>query len=824
MPECKIIREEKEIVEVSNGLISFKFHKIGNNQGKFNIVFEKEKAILRNCYATINYFNKDYKGLYEIASFDYCFGNHIDIIDDNIGQGFKIKFNTICTSNQSVSFNIQFQMYDEQDSLQIKIIDIKDESKVPLSIHSISPLTIKNDELWLSGLQNPTDLKKISWFKNGWQSWSPCRVFFGTQKDRKGPPIKMIQRDLDNQDYAIKGRFYSEFCTVISDINTKNSFILGFLTFKNQLSRFILDFKKSSKLKLFTAICCMDGVNFSSSNIDSSEELFVCFKPKNLGYYGLIDYAKRVRDFIEETRITEVPVGWCSWYYYYTKINQEEIIKNLDFFNKYKNELPIDFMQLDDGYQKAIGDFNIINEKFSNGLDQLFLKINNANFRGGIWTGPFFAVKKSKIFQEHPDWFLRKNGSKKLLKALFNWGAFEYSLDLTNPEVLNHIKGLFTDLLYALQDKSKRDRSLIDFFKIDFIYSAIPLDGDFKNKNYTRAQILHLAVKTIRDAIGEESFLLGCGAPLGPCIGIVDAMRIGTDTAPYWKLVDSLGEKFAFSAPSLKRALLPILFRSFMHKYFWINDPDCLMIRRTNTKLNKDEINLQITLFGLSGGQILISDDMTQLNKDEINDAKLVIPPYNPDNFNPIPTDIFFSKFPSIYMLETFEDIGKRYLTTVINWDDKPVKRQISIVELIPELPEDEVLFFVWEFWSKKDLGILTRNDKLALELKPHSCYYFSIIPFTNEMQHEPILLSTDLHISQGCSEITEFEYDEKQKKIDLIVDLIGKRSGNLYLKLPQNLFISESKGRFSQKNRDSNVWEVFIEFEDSDNIEIKLS
>ncbi|TFG11316.1 MAG: alpha-galactosidase [Promethearchaeota archaeon] len=824
MSKCKIIQEEKDIFEVTNGLISLIFYKIGSKQGQFDIIFDKDRAALRECYANVSYFLRDSKNLAEITSIDYCFEDQVEIIDNELGQGFKIRFGTICEPNQPISFNIQFKIFDKQDFLQIKIIDINDSSEEPLSIHSISPLTIKNSKLWLSGTQHPTNLKNISWFKNGWQSWSPCKVFFGVEKDRKGPPIKMIQRDLDNQDYTIKGRFYSEYCTVITDLNRKNSLILGFLTFQNQLSRIILDFKNSSLIKLLTAICCMDGVNFAESNINSSEELFVCFKPANLGYYGLIEYAKRVMGYIEETRITEVPVGWCSWYYYYTKINEEEMIKNFKFFDENKDILPIDFIQLDDGYQEAIGDYNITNEKFPNGLAPLFSQINNANFRGGIWTGPFFAVKNSKVFQNHPDWFLKKRGSNKLLKALYNWGAFEYSLDMTNPEVLDHIKNLFTDLLYALQDKNKREKPLIDFFKIDFIYSAIPLVGDYKNKSFTRAQILHRAVKMVREAIGEESFLLGCGAPLGPCVGLVDAMRIGTDTAPYWKLVDSLGEKFAFSAPSLKRGLLPILYRSFMHKYFWINDPDCLMIRRTNTKLSQDEINLQITLFGLSGGQILISDDMSQLTKEEINDAKLVIPPYNPEEFDPIPTDIFYSKYPSVYTLETFEDIGKRYLTTIINWGDKPIKRTVSIAELIPNLLEDELIFFVWEFWSKKYYGEYTRIDQLELEINPHSCYYFSIIPFIDEMKEEPIFLSSDLHITQGCSEITEFEYDDEEKKINIIIDLIGRRNGHIYLKLPRNLSISNCTGAFSEVDKNSNIWEIGITFEENDIIEIQLT
>ena len=527
---------------------------------------------------------------------------------------------------------------------------------------------------------------------------------------------------------------------------------------------------------------------------------------------------------IQEPRLNIVPIGWCSWYYYYTDITQEDMKNNLEFFTQHDNSLSIDFIQLDDGYFTKIGDYRKVNNKFSKGLDWLFKKIKKTQFKSGIWTAPFFAVKSSELIKNHPEYLLKKKDSNKPIKALFNWGAFEYSLDLTKEQVLHHIGDLYSDLLYACQDKNQREESLIDFFKIDFIYSAVPYDGDYEDKSLTRAQILYNAVKKIRDSIGNDSFLLGCGAPLGPCVGLVDAMRIGTDTAPQWSMFDKIGEKLGFAAPSLKRALLPVLYRSFMHKYFWINDPDCLMIRRSDTKLNMDEINLQLTIFGLSGGQLLISDDMTKLSEEEINDAKLLIPPYNSEEYDPIPFDILYSKYPSLYVLETFEDIGKRYLVAIINWKDKKIDKYLSISDIIPNLPDDEKSFYIYDFWEKEFYG--EYNRKTALELKDinaHSCKYFSFIPITEELKQEPLIISTDLHITQGVSEITEFYYDEETRVISIIIDLEGKRKGNICLKLPATQKILKSDGDFRIIDKTYNLWEISIEFQDSISLQIEL-
>ncbi|MFW9900501.1 MAG: glycoside hydrolase family 36 protein, partial [Candidatus Thorarchaeota archaeon] len=623
----EIINDNNEIFEVFNGIVGFKFNKNGENKGNYEIFFKKNgltECILKDCYSAINFYTLDKVDIIECASKNYYFKSNTERILNSFGNGLKIIFKTLSNTNQEITFNIQFVLYENKDFILIKLIDIIDNSHNQLAVHSISPLTIKNSLLWLSGQDHPTNLHNITWFKQGWQSWSYSKLFFGNEKDSKGPEREIFNMVYDNQDYKIEGRFYSEYCTVITDLLSKNSLVLGFITLKDQFTRVIMDYENPLDLKLFTTIGCMDGVLFNENSINSSEELFICHKTKNRGYYGLIDYAKIVRRYNIEKRLKPIPIGWCSWYYYYKEINQEEMIKNLEFFKKNKNRLPIDLIQLDDGYFKEIGDYSNINSKFPNGLPWLFEEIKKSKFQGGIWTAPFFGVRKSDLFKNHRDWFLKKSG--KILKTHFSidWQCFQFSLDLTNRNVLAYLKTFFSNLLYAFENNELTSTDfLINYFKIDFLHAAVPFNAEYKLKNFTRAQLYHNAIKTIRNAITDKTFLLGCGAPLGPCVGVVDAMRISEDTAPIWEIEDKQEELKEVPVPALKEALLNIIYRSFMHKYFWINDPDCLMIRRSNTQLNLDEIRLQMTIFGLSGGQLLISDDMSKLSEDEINDAKL---------------------------------------------------------------------------------------------------------------------------------------------------------------------------------------------------------
>ncbi|MFX0019206.1 MAG: glycoside hydrolase family 36 protein [Promethearchaeota archaeon] len=825
-----LVNNNTNFININNGVISLTFYKIGKYAGTYEIFHNEEngkKYFLKDAYCAINFLSGKSNPINEYCSKGINFNSKVEEVKDQIGDGNKIILTPINPKSLKIQFNIQFKIYRNQKFILIKITDIINNEKFQERVHSISPLTIKNSNLWLSGTFNATKLNKISWFKHGWQSWSPCTILFGNEKDHEGPKSEIYKRVFDNQDYEIKGRFYSEYCTAITDIESNSSLIMGFLTLKDQFSRIILDYDRNIEIKLLTAFGCMDGIHFRSTSINFSEELFICFKSENHGYYGLIDYAKIIKKTINANQNETIPIGWCSWYYYFTDISEASIIKNLEFFKKNKHMIPIDFFQLDDGYFTYIGDFNVVNSKFSNGLPYLFNKINESGLKSGIWTAPFFAERRANLFKQHRDWFLKDKNSKKLLKVHYglSWNVHLYGLDLSNNEVLDYLNNFYRSLLYANKLDQKSDNYKIEFFKIDFLHAAVPIEGDFSNQDLTRAQILYNGVKTIRNAITGHSFLLGCGAPLGPCVGLVDAMRIGEDTDPRWEETNMQLIESGIHTPALKVSLLNIIYRSFMHRNFWINDPDCLMIRRTDTELTIDEIKLQLTIMGLSGGQILISDDMTKLSDEEINDAKLLIPPYNPKNYYPVVVDAFISKLPTIYMLETDEPIGKRFLVAIINWDDNFVNRKLKINNIIFTNKPNQKEFLIYEFWDGILLGKYKENQEIEFaNIPPHSCKFISIIPIDSELLFNPILLSTSFHISQGCHEIKKYEFNNKEKILLIEIALIGQRKGSLYLKLPSGKQIIDCNSNFHIINKKENIWELTIEFENKATIETRLS
>lgn len=109
------------------------------------------------------------------------------------------------------------------------------------------------------------------------------------------------------------------------------------------------------------------------------------------------------------------------------------------------------YIQIDDGYQRAAGDWET-NNKFTHGHRWLTNQIHERGFLAGLWVAPFAVGEKSDLFKEHQDWLL-KNPDGTPLKVSFaeNWGGNVYVLDPTIPDVKRWLTKLFPKITHVLE-------------------------------------------------------------------------------------------------------------------------------------------------------------------------------------------------------------------------------------------------------------------------------------------------------------------------------------------------------------------------------------
>jgi alpha-galactosidase len=256
------------------------------------------------------------------------------------------------------------------------------------------------------------------------------------------------------------------------------------------------------------------------------------------------------------TEIRQAPTIWCSWYQYFTNVTEADMIENIDAIDRL--DLPVDVVQLDDGYQTAHGDWLTPTDRFDS-LEGIADRIKASGRRAGIWVAPFLVFPDSDLARRHPDWLV--GGADEPIHAGHNWNRDLFALDTTHPDAMEWITEVFSTM-YGMG---------YDFYKIDFIYAAA-LPGE-RHEDIAPLTAYRSGVEQIRAAIGD-SYLLGCGAPILPSVGLVDAMRVSPDTGPQYLPKDG-----DLSEPSVKAAMVTGTGRAFQHGRFWVNDPDDLIAR-----------------------------------------------------------------------------------------------------------------------------------------------------------------------------------------------------------------------------------------------------
>jgi alpha-galactosidase len=296
--------------------------------------------------------------------------------------------------------------------------------------------------------------------------------------------------------------------------------------------------------------------------------------------------------------------GWCSWYHFFHDVSEADLLRNLEALTASRDELPVEVVQLDDGWQSAVGDWLDTNPKFPRGLAPVAAEIRAAGFTPGLWTAPFCAVRESALFEKHANWLLGPEGEphRGLLHPEWARDGAVYVLDASRPEVLSHLEALFR----ALAEMG------FEYLKLDFLYTASML-AEAADPGLSPAGRLRRGLEAVRSGAGHEAFLLGCGCPLGPAVGIVDAMRIGPDVAPAWapdpdRTIPGIEE----TLPAVRSALRNTLARAWMHRRLWLNDPDCL-IARGDSGLDEAERRGLAAAIAATGGSAVFSDEVADL-------------------------------------------------------------------------------------------------------------------------------------------------------------------------------------------------------------------
>lgn len=427
-------------------------------------------------------------------------------------------------------------------------------------------------------------------FANGYQSWSTSVEYspsdkqyglrglskFGIGKKLAAPCGDYYFKNYSELEGDIHGYSYGYIrddnnVKLIGSLSEREDFTVIF--FKMHKNKLLLekDFEGLS-LKAGESIKLFDIAYFEGSYDHVFDE-----------YFKLLNLPKR--NFADLK-------GYTSWYNYFGKITQDILLRDLEGLSKAKDKANI--FQIDDGYQAKVGDWLTLKDNlFPDGMKYIADKIHAKGMLAGIWLAPTLAAKNSDIVKHHPDWLVRDKSGKAVLGAIA-WGG-AYILDYHNQEVREYIKNVFDTVV---------NKWGYDMVKLDFLYSECLIPRD----NKTRGQIMCETMDFLRECVGENKLILGCGVPLFPAFGTVDCCRIGCDVDIVYKdrfYVNNTNREVV----NTKNAIINSVFRRHLDKRAFSNDPDVFFLRE-NVKFNHEQKTLLAKINNMFGSVLFVSDNV----------------------------------------------------------------------------------------------------------------------------------------------------------------------------------------------------------------------
>lgn len=681
---------------------------------------------------------------------------------------------------EGVTFYLTFALAQEHPLLMWKLT-LANHSGAPLTVERLTLLDVtpaKGARVAFPSAKGPT---QMGFYHNGWQSWSPAGWVAGDgvmPRTHLGPLQAPMIYNPGTPRPGGAGQFSSDFFAAVGDRAARTGFVLGFLSQKQQFGSLQTRFGSRVGLQLWA-----NGDNVRVEDGGRLESDWAVFTPIQLDDADpLGEYLSAVARENNVHVPDKSPVGWCYWYHFYTHLTAEDVKANLNSIVEGQERLPVQLVQIDDAFESQVGDWFSFKPTFPQGVAPLAQEIKRAGLLPGLWLAPFIVHPDSRLYHEHPNWILRRANGRPANSG-YVWGKLGAALDLTVPEALDYACSVVRT---AAQDWG------YPYLKLDFLYAAA-LECQYHDPTRTRAQVLRAGMEAVRAAVGPEVTLLGCGAPFGPMLGLVEAMRIGPDVSGDWTPVFNGIRAFIHDEPSYpcaRNSIHDILTRAPLHDRWWINDPDCLLIR-PDTNLTLDEVQSLATAIAMTGGSLLVSDDLPQLPLERRRIAELLLPVIGQ---RARVLDWFDAEMPAHLRLDLHNDTGDWHLAACFNWQEMPVD-----LELSPEqLGLESGTYWLSDFWQERTLRLAEGKTYKVPEVPAHGV----VVCAFRKAQAEPQYLGSNLHFSMG-QEVSEWRADGNVLNFTLSLPRATEGFVSLYLPWTQVVMTCNGEPRVTTRSAD---------------------
>ncbi len=455
-------------------------------------------------------------------------------------------------------------------------------------------------------------------------------------------------------------------------------------------------------------------------------------------------------------------VGMMTWYGYRTAIDERIVLENAriigELFGGYPQPMQ-NIMLLDHGWQEDAnwGDWRPDTKRFAHGMSWLNQEFSRYGVKLGLWYTPFCVTENAPNHGELTALQVMDNQGTPHTGEVGVWGA------LPGHKADNWTITFLDGENEIVQAKWRKDFAQMRewgsvYWKLDFFLLQT------SDANRSRLGVGDLYAKTwrnFRQTVGDSGHLAPCSCQTNLQIGYNDSVRVASD-------IGNAG-RWPGAMKGFRHGMSTIAALWYKNRKFWVNDPDSIQIGKG---CSLGEARVRATAVALSGGHLMLSEDLRDMSSDRLEIVRRLIPPYphaaRPlDMFeNPYPED-----FPKLWALSLMTGFGPMTVLAVFNLTGKTQTYEIRPEMLGIEPGKD---FVAIEWWQYRWLGRF--GGQFAIEVPPEDVAVIHAQP----VRDVPSLVSVSHHITGGHI-VNDVSFDSSSGKL---TGVLATKAG-----IPLNLF-----------------------------------
>lgn len=423
--------------------------------------------------------------------------------------------------------------------------------------------------------------------------------------------------------------------------------------------------------------------------------------------------------------------------------------------------MPFDYLEIGRGWQNKIGDWEPA-EGFSPNMREEARIISEFGFKPGIWTAPFIAERDSDLYCENKKMFLHHADGSVCTTEI---RGTEYAvLDVSSPESLDWLEMLYQRLCafgYYYHD--------VDFTNV-YVNQKDVVPA---NPTITVTEAYHEAIRTIKDAIGEQGYLYVQNGFFDCLAGNADAVCTVSRLAVNAK--DGKGV-------SLTDAVNQVSERSYMNNR-WHGSCGAFFSEGVFSKFTNAELKTALAC------QYICSGTSIAENLSAYDEMKL-IKYFYPFVSSAVYTRNIFSVYPSVDVVDVevenswhtlcFFNHGSDETDLVFRLDNKTCGGYV----------DHSYTYDVSSYFGRVKCRHAKYDDIIKLgKIAPGAAEVVKIIKDT-----KPHVLLSDMHLSLGGEVMLECENDTVRVRGNNPFNC----KGNYLVALPHTMLCEDGKSEFS--------------------------